>query len=362
MNDFESLNFELLTIDKLEFDKENPRLPKTVAPKDSEIIKYLARKTGIEDLMTSIGVNNFFPGEAIVVTPSKDGKYTVLEGNRRLAALRLLQNPGEAGNIRSITRAEEEATYRPTEIPVHVVDSREEALQYLGFRHISGVQRWEPLAKARYLKLLFDQTSGEPEDRYVEVAREIGSRSNAVRRNLDALAAYEAIEECDFFDIEDLEEGSFQFGVFYTAIGDSEIASFIGVRKEGKPTHPIVKPKSLKKKSLEELTEWMFKKDNSGSTRLGESRNIGKLGKVVANPDALEKLRQGVSLESAHSATVDNREEFLGYINIAIDNLKQANWNLPSVTLPDSQAVEVVREAMKALDVAIKYLEIDRKQ
>ena len=362
MNDFESLNFELLNINKLEFDKENPRLPKTVAPKDSEIIKYLARKTGIEDLMTSIGVNNFFPGEAIVVTPSKDGKYTVLEGNRRLAALRLLQYPGEAGNIRSITRAADAATHTPTEIPVHVVKSRNDALQYLGFRHISGVQRWDPLAKARYLKLLFERTSDElePEQRYFEVAREIGSRRDVVRRNLDALAAYEAIEERTFFGIDNLDEGNFQFGVFYTALGNSGIASFIGMRKDDKPTHPIVKPESLEQKPLKELTEWMFKKDSRGSTRLGESRNIGVLGEVVANPDALEKLRQGVSLESAHSATVDNREEFLGYIYIAIDNLKQANWNLPSVTLPDPQAVEVVCEAMKALDVAIKYLEIDR--
>ena len=53
MSDFEKIN-----IDQLEFDKENPRLPSMVARKDSEIIKYLARKTGIEDLMTSIGVNN----------------------------------------------------------------------------------------------------------------------------------------------------------------------------------------------------------------------------------------------------------------------------------------------------------------
>ena len=357
-------NFEDLYINQLEFDKKNPRLPDTVGRTESEIIKYLARKTGIEDLMTSIGVNDFFPGEAIVVTPAENGKYTVLEGNRRLAALRLLQNPELAGNIRSITRAAEEATHRPTEIPVHVVDSREEALQYLGFRHISGVQRWEPLAKARYLKLLFERTSDElePEQRYFEVAREIGSRRDVVRRNLDALAAYEAIEERTFFGIDNLDEGNFQFGVFYTALGNSDIASFIGLRKDDKPTHPIVKPESLDQEPLKELTEWMFIKDSRGSTRLGESRNIGDLGEVVANPDALEKLRQGVSLESAHSATVDNRKEFLGYINQATDYLTQANSNLHFVTPPDPPAEEVVLKAMNALDVAIKYLEIDRKQ
>lgn len=355
-------NFEWLNIDKLEFDKENPRLPKTVATKDSEIIKYLASKTGITDLMTSIGVNNFFPGEAIVVTPYKDDKYTVLEGNRRLAALRLLQNPELAGNIRSITRAAEEAKHRPTEIPVHVVESRNAALQYLGFRHISGVQRWDPLAKARYLKLLFEQLSGEPEQRCLEVAREIGSRSNAVRRNLDALAAYEAIERRDFFSIEDLDEGSFQFGVFYTAIGDLEIASFVGVREDGEPTYPIFRPESLKEKPLKDLTEWLFKKDSHGSTRLGESRNIGKLSAVVANDNALEKLRQGVSLDRAFEATVDNRKVFLGDITRATEYLKEANSNLHSVSSNDQDAVEIVREAMEVLDIAIRHLNVDHNR
>ena len=351
-------NFEMLDISELKFDQENPRLPKTVARNDSEIVKYLAEKTGIEDLMTSIGENGFFLGEAIVVTPAQNDKYTVLEGNRRLAALRLLQDPGEAGNIRSITRAAEGAKNRPTKIPVHVVDSRDDALQYLGFRHISGVQRWEPLAKARYLKLLFDQTSGEPEQRCIEVARGIGSRRDAVRRNLDALAAYEAIEERDFFDIKGLNEESFQFGVFYTATGNAGIASFIGVREDGKPTHPISNPESLNKKHLKELTEWMFKKDSDGFARLGESRNIGDLGKAVANSTALEMLRQGMPLASAVSATVDNREEFLGHINRAIQQLKEANSNLHSVSSNDEEAMKAVQEAMAVLDVTMGRLKI----
>ena len=353
-------NFKELNIDQLEFDKENPRLPSMVARKDSEIIKYLARKTGIEDLMTSIGVNNFFPGETIVVTPSENGKYTVLEGNRRLAALRLLQDPSLADNIRSITKVAEEAEYKPTKIPAHVVNSRDEALQYLGFRHISGVQRWDPLAKARYLKLLFDRTSGKPEDRYVEVAREIGSRSNAVRRNLDALAAYEVIKKRDFFNIRDLDEENFQFGVFYTAIGDLEIASFVGVREDGEPTHPIIESQSLKERPLEELTEWMFKKDSQDSTRLGESRNIPKLSAVLADTNALEEFRKGLPLDSTFGATVDSKKEFLRDITLATAHLKQANSNLHAVDINDSEAVKNVREAMKVLDIAIEHLKIDR--
>ena len=355
------MNFQTLSIDNLEFDKKNPRLPTTVGTKESDIIKYLATKTGIADLMSSIGENDFFSGEAIVVMPAKNGKYTVLEGNRRLAALKLLQDPGLAGDRRSITRASEEAEYKPTDIPAYIVNSRDDALQYLGFRHISGVQRWDPLAKARYLKLLFDQaSSGEPEERCREVAREIGSKSDAVRRSLDALAAYKAIEERDFFDINDLNEGSFRFGTFYTAIANARIASFIGVRqKDGSATHPIANPKALKEEPLKELTEWIFKKDSQGSTRLGESRNIPKLSAVIENSNAREKLRQGVPLDSAFSATIDNKKEFLRDIVNATEHLKKANSNLYSVSSDDRDAVESVEEAMKVLNLAINHLKVD---
>lgn len=354
--------FKIFNINQIELDEQNPRLPETVARNEEAIIKYLASKTGIEDLMISIGVNGFFPGEAIVVTPGNNDKYIVLEGNRRLAALRLLQSPGLAGNIRSVKKSSEEAIYKPEEIPVHIVASRNDALKYLGFRHISGVQRWDPMAKARYLKLLFKQTSDELEigKRYIKVAREIGSRSNAVRRNLDALAVYEVIDFNDFFEIEDLDEEKFRFGVFYTAIGNSEIASFIGVRKDDNPTNPIVNPQSLKKECIKELTEWMFKKNEQGDTRLGESRNISKLGAVVAHNEALNILRQGVSLDHAYSATVDNKKAFLGDINRAIEYLRQANSNVHSVESDDLDAVIIVREALKVLSVAVNHLNIDR--
>ncbi len=352
-------NFKMLNINELKLDKQNPRLPITILPREKNIIEYLAKKTNIEDLMISISTNNFFKGETIVVTPTENGKYIVLEGNRRLTALRLLQDPTLAGDISSIKKIWEKAQYKPVKIWAYIVDTRENALQYLGFRHISGVQRWDPMAKARYLKLLFDQIPGEPEQRYITIAREIGSKSNAVRRSLDALAAYEAIKTYDFFEIKDLDEENFQFGVFYTAVGNLNIASFIGIRHNNQPTHPIVNPDCFKTKPLNDLTEWIFQKDSDGYTRLGESRNISKLSAVVAHPKALEMLRNGLPLKAAFDATKDNKEEFLQDILIATQHLRNANSNLHSVSLNDEQAVRRVREAMKVLDIAIQHLRVN---
>ena len=354
-----------ISIGDLEFDKLNPRLPLSLTgAQESRIIKYLAEETSIEDLMTSIGENGFFPGEAIVVTPVEGGdgsRYVVLEGNRRLAALRLLQDPSVAGNIPRIRTAAEAARFRPSELPTYAVESRDAALQYLGFRHITGVQRWEPLAKARYLKMLFDRTDegmGSPQERYSAVAREIGSRSNAVRRNLDALIAYEIIEQNGFFDIEELCEESFQFGVFYTAIGNTEIAAFIGVREDGQPTHPAVAPDSIKADLLKELTEWMFAKNERGESRLGESRNIQKLGDVIADDSALRAFRQGFSLDNAFYRSVGARRVFIENMSVAADALQQANSILHSVGPSDDEVVSIVSETLSIINVTARHLGI----
>ena len=347
--------FENLKVSLLEFDKENPRLPTNlIGGDDSSIIHYLATKTGIENLMTSIGETGFFPGEALVAMPNGD-KYTVIEGNRRLAALLLLRDP-HLVNSASITRAAQGAENKPTSVPVFVVNSREETLQYLGFRHISGVQRWDPLAKARYLESLFNRTEGEPQARYISVAREIGSTSTTVRRNLDALAAYRVIESVDFYDIPNIDEGTFQFGTFYTAVSNSDIADFIGTRSEGVARHPITDPSVLNGDHLKEIVGWMFAKDSRGSTKLGESRNIGKLGTVVSNPDSRQALRMGQSLEASYRLTPHGRDDFMRHMNQAIEELKQANANLYAVQPTDQQAKDTVIEAAQIIQLAAERL------
>jgi hypothetical protein len=59
---------EYISVDDLLLDVENPRLPEEGAPwNQKSIISYIGQKSGIEDLMSSIGRNGFFPGEALVV-------------------------------------------------------------------------------------------------------------------------------------------------------------------------------------------------------------------------------------------------------------------------------------------------------
>ena len=69
-----------------------------------------------------------------------------------------------------------------------------------------------------------------------------------------------------------------------------------------------------------------------------------------------------MSLDSAFSATVDNRKVFLGDITRATEYLKQANSNLHSVSSNDQEAVGIVREAMQVLDIATRHLNLDHNR
>ncbi len=357
------MNIELqeMSIEDIHFDRLNPRLPSAVQEgTESDIIEYLALRTRLEDLMASIGENGFFKGEALVVTRDDNDRVIVLEGNRRLAALKLLKESSLVSRSKFETIARQ-AKHRPDTVPVYMVHSREDAWQYIGFRHISGVQRWDPLAKARYLKLLFNNTSSKKliSDRYRDVAREIGGRSNSIQRNLDALAAYEKIEEENFFFIEDLDEDTFQFGTFYTAAGNTNISKFIGLRNEENEVvdGAILDNDCLNINHLKELTIWMFDKKPDGSTILGESRNISKLGELLADKEGLSALRTGLSISSAMEKMGGSRNAFINDISKAIDYLKQANRNLHSVLSNDEEAIKKVNEAEQVLKVTTGHLQ-----
>lgn len=353
--------FKPIALSKLVLDRENPRLPTRLKGGDeNEIIKYLIRRTSIVELVNSIGENGFFPGEAIVVTKSDTtpGEYIVLEGNRRLTALKLMQEPALAQGISpGAVEAASNAKTRPEEVPAYVVDRREDVLQYLGFRHVSGVQRWDPLAKARYLKMLYDLAPGDPESRYGQIASEIGSRRDTVQKNLDALAAYNITEQERFFGIPDLDEDKFQFGVFYTALANSRIARFAGAKDEdGEPTHPVANPDSLKVAQIGEIVNWMFLKDENGDTRLGESRNIPMLAAIVSSSKALELLRQGASLNDAYNETPDLQNEFIREINTATNHVKLANTKLSAVDAADSEVRRSVGDIQTELRFTVERL------
>ena len=174
----EKRSIEYKPVKQLVFDPKNPRLPKTLDKSDEQaIIGEMLRDALLIELMASIGVNGYFSGEPLLVLRRDDGRFDVVEGNRRLAAVKLLNDPASAPyKKKAVLAASEEAEHRPSELPVIIYDDRDEILDYLGYRHITGIKAWGPLAKARYLRDLrkeMDETDSRSQ--FTQLTKAIGS-------------------------------------------------------------------------------------------------------------------------------------------------------------------------------------------
>src|SRR5438105_4395723 len=81
----------------LDFDPNNPRLIEDGLknPTDADIIVALSDSADLAEVVDSIASNGYIDIEPIIAQ-KVDGRWRVLEGNRRLAAIRILQEPGLA--------------------------------------------------------------------------------------------------------------------------------------------------------------------------------------------------------------------------------------------------------------------------
>ncbi len=321
-------NIEFIELDKLYLDRENPRLPSKLRGSkstDSEIVNWMLQDASIIELMLAIGEAGFFVGEAIlVVFDEAIGKYVVIEGNRRLTSVLLLNKPELAElHKKKIEKVLLEVEHKPVEIPCIVFDERSDITQYLGYRHVTGVKSWGILSKARYLDEL--SKGLEVDDltaKCREIAKTIGSRSDHVRKLLIAFGIYEQVEDNGFFGIPNLDESTIYFNYFADSLGKENIRKYIGVDLQS--DSPL---SDLNISTLEELTGWFFRKNDNGATRvLGNSEQLKMLNEVIADSESFNYFQGGSgTIREAYNLITVTADSYHNEIEIALSALKRAN-------------------------------------
>lgn len=284
-----------IKLKELHFDPENPRLPMHLryAPED-EVLDYLLLECNLIELMLSIGQQGFFIGEPLLVVKKDDG-YIVVEGNRRLGALKLLQKSA-VSNVKpaQVRRVQDESTIQPDLIPSLIFEKREEILTYLGYRHITGIQPWDALAKARYLRQLRTRIPNEHAEAHKILAKEIGSKAPTVAKLLTGLTLIDKARDLGILSELKLKEEEIPFSLLTTGIGYENICRFIGIENSSD-----VEANNINESNFKEFLTWAFVKNSGSATVLGESRNFDKLARIVGNDQALKELRRGTPIEAA---------------------------------------------------------------
>ncbi|WPC08789.1 ParB N-terminal domain-containing protein [Globicatella sp. PHS-GS-PNBC-21-1553] len=132
-----------LNLNELELDIDNPRFSMFHFENENEIISYLTEYENLNTLMKSIQNHGYISlGEPLIVLKNnKSDKFVVLEGNRRVAALKLLKSKG---------------IHLSDTIRCDIVDSRNDALYKISAKHISGIQNWSAIDKKIFYEKQFD--------------------------------------------------------------------------------------------------------------------------------------------------------------------------------------------------------------
>ncbi|MDR2804080.1 MAG: hypothetical protein LBB85_00345 [Dysgonamonadaceae bacterium] len=319
--------FKRIPIADLKLDLYNPRLPKSKQGKDEKtVIEYMLLEAATLELMLAIGENDFFAGELLLVVSDENdkGKFTVIEGNRRLIAVKILNNPTLA-TVKKFATKEivENAKFKPIELPCLIFENKNDILKYLGYRHITGIKSWRLLEKARYLYEFrntedFEHLSFTNASR--EIAKVIGSSAAYVKRLLISFELYKKVEDEAFYQIDGLNDTSFFLNYFTDSLNKDNIRNFIGI-----DINSEIPLENIKIDNLEKLTHWWFKKSEGQSRVLGDSEGLKLLNAVIGNNMALSAFEKGTTIYEAYELTDDVDLQFERKIKESLKSIEQAD-------------------------------------
>lgn len=342
-----------IKLENLKFDAKNPRLPVRLqgVMDESKVIDYMVKYGNIIELMLSIAETGYSDAEPLLVVSDSNYNYTVVEGNRRLAALKLLNNPELTKvRIQSIKAVILNANHIPDEIPCILYSKREDVLDYLGYRHITGVKDWGALEKARYLDQLYQIhiVNTAPDKIYSKLAKMIGSRTDYVSKLHTALKLYDKANDSAYYGA-DIKEEDISFSWLTTALGYNGITNFIGLMSSLDSSL-----ENLNEDNYKKIFTWMF---FPGKTVIKESRQISELAKITESSVALERLENGSSIDEALLYTSAPSEAFIEMLKKAKQQLKQAKEAIEQLSEEPSEAkilLEDIERLLRTITGALK--------
>lgn len=282
---------EQMAVRSLQFDTQNPRLRGEEGDDltQQQIFDTLWRDFAVSEVAASIAANGYFEYEPMFVA-TEGGHPVVIEGNRRLAAVKALigELTPPAGVLPKITKtAREKLEFVPA---MHA--SRSDLWQYVGFKHVNGPQAWRSASKASYIAWVHNDL-GVPLD---EIARRIGDQHSTVQRFYRSLMVIEQAEEADVWQRSDRYKEHFSFSHLFTGLDYGGIQSFVGVRPTtDESKRPI--PKS-KLPELGELCVWLFGSKSRNKPPLVQSQNpdLRILDGILRDRNGIAALRKGLPL------------------------------------------------------------------
>lgn len=293
---------------ELLLDPLNPRLAghHFVAADQDSILEWLWKNKSVNELVDSILSSGFWAHEELFAA-EEYGKLVVVEGNRRLAAVKVITDPALRARLRIHNIEEPAVEVRGSieKLPV-LVRTRRQIWQFIGFKHVNGPQEWDSIGKAEYIHRVH-KAFGVGLD---EIARTIGDRHETVQRLYGGYLVLSQAQEQGIFDLEDSQQRKFPFSHLWTALGYASVREFLGVDSERLRMPNPVPPERLQ--DLGVFLLWLFgsRKKNIEPKVKRQNPDLRDLAVALGNPRGIQVLRADLSLSVAKEVCLDDERLF----------------------------------------------------
>lgn len=348
----------MIALDKLELDPENPRFGNVDGTKKPqiEILDSIVGDYGIEDVISSLAVNGYFPAEPVIAVKQKSsGKYRVVEGNRRLAACLVLAGEPRAKNQTKRTHSFkelQEAHQQPpiTKIPViwfNEGESPKELISYLGVRHLAASMPWDSYAKAAWIARVIEQGQLTLDD----ISRMTGDQHKTIARLLHGYNVVDQLVDRGLFNPEASyrkgrgSNAEFAFSWVYTLLGYPAVRKRLGIPDIPCP-NPVPEDRLDDAKVV--FLRLLGNRDMAdGHPALEDSRQIGDYAAAIADNDRFKLVRKGYTLDQIDAELQPANERITESFDEAEKTLGEL-VKLVAESPPTSiQATELLPQAVK---------------
>ena len=362
-------------VERLRLDRANPRLEGEAAEaSDERIIARLYRGAELDELLQSISANGYLDIEPLVVMRASNGDddgLIVLEGNRRLATLRLLREPALVSRIAAaestripVPEIDEDVRQTLIEVSVYLVANRERARAFIGFKHINGPQKWDAYAKARFAADWYRK--GRAEGIGLEqIAQAIGDRHDTIKRMVSAIYVLEQAREEGLFNIDDRFPPKFNLSHLYTALSRSQYMDYLGLEaawSRHDPTPDQVPQDRLAR--LEQVLVWIYgsKADDVAPVVQKQNPDIKRLGEVLAHAEGRHVLEQTADLDLAHASTESVDTRFTASLLRAREAIGDAAGSLRAYDGQDQSLLDIAEDIKEKETAEVVHSRMAKKR
>lgn len=281
-------DIKYISIEELHFDYKNPRLVEFEDIKESSsedsIIKVLWDAMDVKEIVQSIYNNGYFSNDPLIYTEEKKKKI-IIEGNRRLAAVKILLNPDKYKW--DIPELSTEKKQELSKLPA-IFRNRNEAWNFIGFKHVNGPAKWGSYAKAKYIA----QVHNDYKIPLDQIAESIGDTHKTVRKLYRGLMVVEQAESQTNFKREDCRRDHFSFSHLYTGLGYSGFSKYIGLKDESEETSKYIPEDKLQE--LNDVFRWLYgsKTENIEPAVQSQNPHLRQLDSILQNREAIAFLKK----------------------------------------------------------------------